>query len=105
MLNPMSLLNTTRQPYPKGTTSYPKDTMPYPKGPPSYPKDTSYPKGAMSYPKDTMPYPKGPTSYPKDMSYPKGQMRRSTLPYQHTAYRKLHQAQSGLPTYSRSYAE
>ena len=62
-LNPTSILNTTRQLYPKSATSYPKDTMPYPKGP-------------TSYPKDTMPYPKG----------------------QHTTYRELHQAQSGLPT-------
>ncbi len=41
MLNPMSLLNTMRQSYPKGTISYPKDPMPYPKGPTSYPKGQS----------------------------------------------------------------
>ena len=110
-LNPMSILNTMKQLYPNSARSYPKDTMPYPKGPTLNPMsilDTTrqlYPKSATSYPKGTMPYPKGPTSYPKDMSYPKGQMRTSTLPYQHSAYRKLHQAQSGLPTYSRSYAE
>ena len=38
MLNPMSILNTMRQSYPKDAISYPKDPMPYPKNPMAYPK-------------------------------------------------------------------